>query len=82
LGVWWRPALWGWLAVVGSYATCNLAASLVTARRAGLQFLLMLPIVFACYHIAYGYGFLRGAVDFVVFRRRPRPQYAGLTRGA
>jgi len=36
--------------------------------------------VFACYHFAYGYGFLRGLWDFVVLRHGPRRTYTELTR--
>jgi succinoglycan biosynthesis protein ExoA len=80
LGLEWRPALWAWLIMIIGYAGCNLVASLLAARRFGSEYLLMFPIVFASYHVAYGYGFLRGLCDFILFRRKPRESYTALTR--
>lgn len=76
----WPPAIWGWLGLIGVYGACTLVASVLTAARAGWRLLPLLPIVFACYHFAYGYGFLRGVVDFVILRRGPRRSYTELTR--
>jgi len=72
---WW---LWGALGVL--YCACNLAASVATARRSGLMFCLALPAVFACYHLGYGYGFLRGIWDFIILRRTPVSAMSTLTR--
>jgi hypothetical protein len=80
-GLLWRVALWAWLAMAGAYSVCNIVASVVTARKTGNELLPVLPAVFACYHIAYGYGFLRGICDFVLLRRKARQSYANLTRG-
>jgi succinoglycan biosynthesis protein ExoA len=77
---WWRPALWSWLIFMAIYLSCNCAASIVTAGRAGWRFLPLLPVVFSCYHLAYGYGFLCGVCDFIIFRRRPSRAYIELTR--
>jgi glycosyltransferase involved in cell wall biosynthesis len=76
----WSPALWIWLATVGVYGVCNVAASIVTAAREKFQFVLVLPVVFADYHVAYGYGFLRGIFDFMILRRQPSNAYIALTR--
>jgi succinoglycan biosynthesis protein ExoA len=73
--VWW---IWGALGVL--YSACNLAASVATARRSGLTLCLVLPAVFACYHLGYGYGFLRGIWDFVFLRRTPVGAMSTLTR--
>jgi hypothetical protein len=40
-----------------------------------------LPLVFCCFHLGYGYGFLRGIVDFVVFHNAPNKEFVRLTRG-
>jgi succinoglycan biosynthesis protein ExoA len=72
---WW---LWGALGVL--YCACNLAASMATARRSGLMLSLVLPAVFACYHLGYGYGFLRGIWDFIILRRTPVGAMSTLTR--
>jgi succinoglycan biosynthesis protein ExoA len=80
LGLEWHPALWAWLMMMAAYAGCNFGASILAARRFGAEYLLMFPIVFASYHVAYGYGFLRGFCDFILFRRKPRESYTALTR--
>jgi hypothetical protein len=49
---------------VGAYATANLAASLLTSRRAGWRLLPLLPVAFAILHLAYGLGFITGLVRF------------------
>jgi glycosyltransferase involved in cell wall biosynthesis len=76
----WPPALWGWLGLVGAYSVCNIAASLLAAAHHEWKVLPLLPWVFACYHVAYGAGFLRGIWDFVIVRRGPHVMYTELTR--
>ena len=78
--VWWPLAVWGCLGLVGLYMVSMMAASVFTAARYGWALLPLLPLVFACYHFAYGCGFLRGVWDFVIMRRGPRPAYTALTR--
>jgi succinoglycan biosynthesis protein ExoA len=77
---WSRVAIWGLTGLAGLYLICNAVASVLTAARAGWKFFPLLPIVFACYHFGYGYGFLRGILDFVILRREPAPAYTKLTR--
>lgn len=49
------------------------------ARHPGVA--LLLPAVLATFHVAYGYGFLRGIADFVLRRRASgATQFAALTR--
>lgn len=69
-----------WIALASAYSACNITASCLTAARHGWKLLPVLPAVFACYHFAYGYGFLRGAWDFVILRRGPHPAYKTLSR--
>jgi hypothetical protein len=52
--------------MVGSYAIALACASAITAARGGMQLLPLLPVVFACYHLAYGFGFLCGVWDAIV----------------
>ncbi len=77
---WWNAAIWLWLAMVALYVVCNTAASSLVAIPRHPKLLLILPFVFGCYHIAWGYGFIRGVWDFVILRRRPRPAYTALSR--
>jgi glycosyltransferase involved in cell wall biosynthesis len=76
----WPSALLGWLALVGAYTACSIATSFRIAARQGWRLLPILPLVFACYHFAYGYGFLRGLWDFVIWRRGAHRSYGKLTR--
>jgi glycosyltransferase involved in cell wall biosynthesis len=76
----WPLAVQGSLLLVGAYAACNITASFFAAGRDGWRLLPILPVVFACYHFAYGYGSLRGALDFLILRRAPHPSYTTLSR--
>jgi len=68
-------------AAAGGYVIANLVASVATcARRAHWRFLPLMPAVLAAFHFGYGYGFLRGAWDFLV-RRRGSDGFSRLTRG-
>ncbi len=62
------------------YGFCVLAVSVLTASGAGWEMLPLLPLVFPCYHFGYGYGFMRGMLDFVVQRSGPRARFRSLTR--
>ena len=58
----------------------NVLASVLTAARWEWHLLPRLPLVFVCYHVSYGLGFLRGMWDFIICRRRPGASYERLTR--
>jgi hypothetical protein len=72
---------YGLVVLAGTYGLCLAAASLVTAAHSRFILLPILPIVFACYHLSYGAGFLRGIWDFQI-RRRSSPFAQKLTRTA
>jgi hypothetical protein len=74
-GVW---RLWGGLGLL--YIVGTLAASVATAGRCGWTLWPVLPAVFACYHLGYGYGFLRGLWDLLLWRRPPAGAMSTLTR--
>jgi glycosyltransferase involved in cell wall biosynthesis len=80
LSLFWVPVGWAWLVLVSIYSACNVVASFVTAARHEWKLLPLLPVVFASYHIGYGWGFLRGIWDFVILRRGPARTYTTLTR--
>lgn len=80
LALWWPVAGWCWLAMLALYGGLNLIAACFTAQRYGWQLYPLIPIASACYHVAYGYGFLRGILDFVILQRGPRDAYRQLTR--
>jgi succinoglycan biosynthesis protein ExoA len=79
---WWPILIWGWLSLIGVYFGCTALASFLTAARHGPELLPVLPVVFVCYHLGYGYGFLRGIFDFLILRRAPNRTYTQLTRGS
>jgi succinoglycan biosynthesis protein ExoA len=62
------------------YVLAVLMASFLTAARTEWKLLPVLPLVFGCYHFGYGWGFLRGVLDFVVLRRRAGVALTEITR--
>jgi Glycosyltransferases, probably involved in cell wall biogenesis len=80
IGLAWSPAQWMWLGLLGAYAVCNTTVSLIAAPGENKKLFPSLMIVFAVFHFAYGYGFLRGIWDFIIMRRRPASKYTMLTR--
>jgi glycosyltransferase involved in cell wall biosynthesis len=74
------PAGWLGLGLAALYTVCLVAAALVTGAQSGWSLVPVLPAVFAAYHFGYGLGFVRGVLDFVVIKRRPRASATRLTR--
>ena len=76
-------ARWALVVLLGTYALANLAATILTCARsaATLSFLPVMPFIFMAYHFGYGYGFLRGLIDFVVLRSGGNKKFSRLTRG-
>jgi len=72
------PWLLLWLA--GLYTACLAAGAFLTARQSGWKLLPLLPLAFVCYHFGYGWGFLRGILDFVILKRGPPAAWNRLTR--
>lgn len=82
LAMLWPVAAWAWIGLFVSYAVCNVMASLLTARGNGMRLFPVLPVVFACYHFGYGFGFLRGICDFIILQRAPTVSFSRLTRSS
>ena len=57
------------LSLLVLYAFLASVASIATAAKSEWKLLPVLPLVFGCYHFGYGWGFLKGVLDFVVLRR-------------
>lgn len=78
----WRISAFtlGFLAVLGSYLFAVLGATVLTAAKSSWKLLPALPLVFPCYHLGYGYGFLRGIWDFVIRRGQGSRHFQKLTR--
>jgi glycosyltransferase involved in cell wall biosynthesis len=81
LAVSWRAAGWAWLALAGAYALASGVAAVMASRRSDGDVLLLMPVVFACYHFAYGTGFLVGVLDALRVRRRAPSFSREITRG-
>lgn len=79
---WWPSIRLCSLLLMGSYAAFNIAASFLTAIRNGWNLVLLLPVVFACFHFGYGLGFLRGIWDFLILQRTPDATFTQLTRSS
>jgi len=79
---WWPSIRLCSLLLIGSYAAFNIAASFLTAIRNGWNLVLLLPVVFACFHFGYGLGFLRGIWDFLILQRTPDATFTQLTRSS
>ena len=82
LSIFWPPAVWLWVNLLGLYVTVSILLSLLTASANGWKLFHLLPPIFWAFHIAYGWGFLRGVADFIVLRRNTGRGYAALTRSS
>jgi hypothetical protein len=82
LALLWSPGRWLLAGVLAAYAAANLLATLHTCATTGtFRYLPVIPIVFASYHVGYGYGFLRGVIDFLLLRRGSGAAFTAITRG-
>ena len=76
-----KSAAVGLAGLLGSYFLANIVATVMCCRSPGSRkYLPIMPLVFAAYHFGYGWGFLRGLVDFVILKRGAGRQYKNLTR--
>lgn len=78
LSLWWPFVVWGELGMLAAYSTCNILASLLTARRYGLILFPVLPAVLFTYHFAYGLGFLLGIWNWLILRRKDVHRFEAL----
>ena len=63
------------------YVTANLGATILACKEPSKwQYIPVMPIIFSAYHFGYGYGFLRGVLDFVIFKKTPSRNFTKLTR--
>jgi hypothetical protein len=67
--------------LMGLYLICNLTFTVLICARVGTWGMaLVLPPIFCAYHFGYGYGFLRGVIDFLVLNGRINAAFRQLTR--
>jgi hypothetical protein len=81
LSIIWPAAMWIWISFLGLYFGANLLVSMLTAALKGWNLIPLLPYIFAIFHFAYGWGFLRGLTDFVM-RRGSHNFYTAPTRAS
>ncbi len=66
---------------LGLYGAANFSAAVYTcAKSRNLKFIPILPLIFLIYHFGYGFGFLRGLIDFIILRRGAGDQFTKITR--
>lgn len=80
LGVWWGAALFMWGIMVGTYGVANMTFSLRASSATEWTLFPFIFLVFGCFHIGYGFGFLRGLVDFLLFQKEPGYSFTKVTR--
>ncbi|MGH7992516.1 MAG: glycosyltransferase family 2 protein [Limisphaerales bacterium] len=79
-GCFWTPAWWIAVGLAMLYTAAISVAAMMIAARTQWTLLPVLPAVLACYHFGYGYGFLRGILDFVIRKNAPETKFVQLTR--
>ncbi|MGE0448381.1 MAG: glycosyltransferase family 2 protein [Vicinamibacterales bacterium] len=62
------------------YGAADIAFSVRTAGRHGIQRVMWLALAFPTLHVSYGTGFLRGILDFSILRRQRAPHPVALAR--
>jgi succinoglycan biosynthesis protein ExoA len=80
VGLFWAPSLWTAVGLAVLYLATTLAVGLIIAARSQWTLFPILPVVIACFHFGYGYGFLRGILDFVIRNSAPETKFVQLTR--
>ncbi len=58
--------VWFLIFISGLYLLVNMFMSIIIAFKNKLAMILVLPIVFSCIHLSYGFGYLVGIVNFMV----------------
>jgi len=82
MSLFYKPALLALISLLCCYLFGTFIATIVACRSPeALQYIAVMPFVFAAYHFGYGYGFLRGVIDFFIFKKHGQHQFAEITRG-
>jgi glycosyltransferase involved in cell wall biosynthesis len=63
---------YAWLAIVGSHCAANLVASVTAVRRYDWGIFGYVFAGFLLAHVSYGFGYIRGIVDFIFFKNHKR----------
>jgi succinoglycan biosynthesis protein ExoA len=76
---WQNAFLDVWFAFAGLYFIGSFASAFSVAKREGWNFLPILPIVFAVYHLSYALGFVLALLHRPTTGKRPNPMQKVLT---
>src|SRR5205085_2012269 len=67
LGLFWHVALGAALGMAALYSVAALLASVAIAGSTEWVLIPVLPVVIWCFHFGYGFGFILGVLDFLLF---------------
>lgn len=56
----WKPLFWLLIIALGLYLLADMVATFAACKKHSLKFVLVLPWLFFCVHVAYGWGTLMG----------------------
>lgn len=60
------------LFVILGYLLINMGFSSLISAKEGVKYIFVLPITFAVLHFSYGFGYLKGILDFIIFKKHLR----------
>lgn len=61
--------IWLFMLILISYISVNTFFSFWLSLKKGFKYLLVLPITFATLHLSYGLGYLKGILDYFIFKK-------------
>ncbi|MBU4444536.1 MAG: glycosyltransferase family 2 protein [Candidatus Marinimicrobia bacterium] len=63
------------------YLAASVAASFLSCKGpTKWKYIPVMPIIYFAYHFGYGYGFLRGVLDFAILKKQANETFTKLTR--
>lgn len=70
LGIFFKPFFYLFLLIIVSYLALDIIFSLNLSFKNGWKYFFVLPAIFATIHLSYGIGFLKGVLDFMIFKKK------------
>ena len=81
LAMFLKPFRLIFILVALSYLLGNLAATTITCHKhSDWRYIPLMPIVFFIYHFSYGYGFIRGVIDFLILKKSSGRGFTQISR--
>ncbi|MBU0713403.1 glycosyltransferase family 2 protein [bacterium] len=69
------------IGLLSLYFLSTIGASIIACiSLSRWKYIPIMPVIFAAYHFGYGYGFLRGVLNFVVLKKTADKSFTQLTR--